>query len=224
MARRWVPSPTFLCSSCASTLNRSLRPSISMQLGTHRHLLAFRGGSEMLDVHLEADGGVPFRQMGLHGLDAGALHQADHRWRGQHAIASHVLDHQLVVDCRDALGFQSRCQASVGMCFSPLIEQPQISRIPFKLAWPALPTMMWSCTAMPSGAAMSTMALVIWMSACDGVGSYPASPQFAEYHINSAKCHSSARRRHDSWNTRDRPRFSGRAVQTRRSENSSLFA
>src|SRR5256885_1431383 len=29
MARRWVPSPTFLSSSCASTLNRSLRPSTS---------------------------------------------------------------------------------------------------------------------------------------------------------------------------------------------------
>src|SRR4029450_5340019 len=29
MARRWVPSPTFLSSSCASTLKRSLRPSTS---------------------------------------------------------------------------------------------------------------------------------------------------------------------------------------------------
>src|ERR1700730_11544822 len=36
---------------------------------------------------------------------------------------------------------------------------------------PPLPTMMWSCTAMPSGFAMSTIALVIWMSALDGVGS-----------------------------------------------------
>src|SRR5580692_1972988 len=46
-----------------------------------------------------------------------------------------------------------------------------ISRIPFRLACPFLPTMMWSCTEIPSGAAMSTIALVIWMSACDGVGS-----------------------------------------------------
>ena len=47
----------------------------------------------------------------------------------------------------------------------------QISRIPFRLAWPFLPTMMWSCTAMPSGLAISMIALVIWISACDGVGS-----------------------------------------------------
>ncbi len=47
----------------------------------------------------------------------------------------------------------------------------KINRIPFKLACPFLPTMMWSCTEMPSGAAMSMMALVIWMSACEGVGS-----------------------------------------------------
>ena len=32
--------------------------------------------------------------------------------------------------------------------------------------------MMWSCTEMPSGAAMSMIALVIWMPACDGEGSY----------------------------------------------------
>ena len=49
--------------------------------------------------------------------------------------------------------------------------QAQISRSPFKLACPFLPTMMWSCTEMPSGVAMSTIALVIRMSACDGVGS-----------------------------------------------------
>jgi len=47
----------------------------------------------------------------------------------------------------------------------------QINRIPFKLACPFLPTMMWSCMAMPSGLAISTMAFVIWMSACEGVGS-----------------------------------------------------
>src|SRR5258708_39862966 len=50
-------------------------------------------------------------------------------------------------------------------------DEAQISFIPFKLACPFLPTMMWSCTEMPSGPAMSTMAFVIWMSACDGVGS-----------------------------------------------------
>jgi hypothetical protein len=31
--------------------------------------------------------------------------------------------------------------------------------------------MMWSCTEMPSGVAMSTIAFVIWMSALDGEGS-----------------------------------------------------
>ena len=39
------------------------------------------------------------------------------------------------------------------------------------LACPSLPMMMWSCTAMPSGLATSTIACVIWMSARDGVGS-----------------------------------------------------
>jgi hypothetical protein len=38
---------------------------------------------------------------------------------------------------------------------------------------PALPTMLWSCTAMPSGFATSTIACVIWMSTRDGVGSPP---------------------------------------------------
>lgn len=33
---------------------------------------------------------------------------------------------------------------------------------------PALADEMWSCTEMPSGAEMSMIALVIWMSACDG--------------------------------------------------------
>jgi hypothetical protein len=47
----------------------------------------------------------------------------------------------------------------------------QISRNPFKLACPSLPTMMWSCTEMPSGFATSTICWVIWMSARDGVGS-----------------------------------------------------
>ena len=42
---------------------------------------------------------------------------------------------------------------------------------PLRLAWPSLPTMMWSCTAMPSGLATSMICCVIWMSARDGVGS-----------------------------------------------------
>ncbi len=42
---------------------------------------------------------------------------------------------------------------------------------PFKLACPFLPTMMWSCTAIPNGAAIATIALVTRMSACEGVGS-----------------------------------------------------
>src|SRR6185369_10966725 len=37
---------------------------------------------------------------------AGTLHQGDHRWRGQHDVASHVLDHQLVVDDCDNLRLQ----------------------------------------------------------------------------------------------------------------------
>ena len=52
------------------------------QFGPYRDLLAFRRGAEVLDVHLEAYGGVPFGEMRLHGLDAGPLHQTDHRWRG----------------------------------------------------------------------------------------------------------------------------------------------
>ena len=42
---------------------------------------------------------------------------------------------------------------------------------PRKLACPSLPTMMWSCTAIPSGAAISTICRVISISAVDGVGS-----------------------------------------------------
>src|SRR5437016_2807744 len=63
-------------------LESKLTPINLEQLGAHRDLLAFWGRSEMLDVHLEADGGVPFGQICLHGLDAGTLHQPDHRWRG----------------------------------------------------------------------------------------------------------------------------------------------
>lgn len=39
------------------------------------------------------------------------------------------------------------------------------------LAWPDLPMMMWSWTAMPSGFAVSTMVFVISISAREGVGS-----------------------------------------------------
>src|SRR5215472_17737304 len=39
-------------------LESQLAPIHLEQLGAHRHLLALRGGSEMLDMHLEADGGV----------------------------------------------------------------------------------------------------------------------------------------------------------------------
>ena len=51
------------------------------------------------------------------------------------------------------------------------LPRRQINRIPFKLACPFLPTMMWSCTEMPSGVAIWTIALVMWISACEGVGS-----------------------------------------------------
>jgi hypothetical protein len=46
-----------------------------------------------------------------------------------------------------------------------------ISFSAFRLACPSLPTIRWSCTAMPSGRAMSTIALVISMSAREGDGS-----------------------------------------------------
>ena len=46
----------------------------------------------------------------------------------------------------------------------------QINFNPLKLVWPSLPTMMWSCTEMPSGLATSMIACVIWMSARLGVG------------------------------------------------------
>jgi hypothetical protein len=66
--------------------------------------------------------------------------------------------------------YKQNCQAwQYPFAPSPI---PQISRIPFKLACPFLPTMMWSCTEMPSGEAMSMIALVIWISACGGEGSY----------------------------------------------------
>jgi hypothetical protein len=34
------------------------------------------------------------------------------------------------------------------------VDAEQINFIAFKLAWPFLPTMMWSCTATPSGPAV----------------------------------------------------------------------
>src|SRR5262249_42273378 len=45
-----------------------------------------------------------------------------------------------------------------------------ISFIAFRLACPSLPTIRWSCTAIPSGRAMSTIAFVISMSAREGDG------------------------------------------------------
>src|SRR2546422_9458070 len=47
----------------------------------------------------------------------------------------------------------------------------QISFKALKLACPSRHTMMWSCTAMPSGRAIAMICSVIWMSARDGVGS-----------------------------------------------------
>jgi hypothetical protein len=44
-------------------------------------------------------------------------------------------------------------------------RSPQISFNPFKLAYPSLPTMMWSCTEMPSGDATAMICYIIWMSA-----------------------------------------------------------
>jgi hypothetical protein len=61
----------------------------------------------------------------------------------------------------------SRVQAPVGVVNCPI----QTSLSPFKLVCPLLPTMMWSCTAIPSGVAISMIAFVISISACEGVGS-----------------------------------------------------
>jgi hypothetical protein len=71
--------------------------------------------------------------------------------------------------CRLPLSHDGLVQCAVAPASAPV--HLQISRIPFKLACLFLPTMMWSCTEMPSGVAISMIALVIWISACDGVGS-----------------------------------------------------
>jgi hypothetical protein len=47
----------------------------------------------------------------------------------------------------------------------------QMSFSPLRLACPSLPTMMWSCTAIPSGFATSIIACVISMSARAAAGS-----------------------------------------------------
>jgi hypothetical protein len=65
--------------------------------------------------------------MRLHRLDAGTLHQPDHRWRGQHALAPHVLDHQLVIDRCDDLRFEPWGQAIRWHESFSRIEQRQIS-------------------------------------------------------------------------------------------------
>ena len=49
--------------------------------------------------------------------------------------------------------------------------QPQLYQLQSLQAGVAFLTMMWSCTEMPSGAATAMICCVIWMSACDGVGS-----------------------------------------------------
>src|SRR5215475_13648578 len=82
------------------------------ELGANRNLLAFRCRAEVLDVDLEADGGVPLGQMRLYSLDARALHQPDHRRGGQHTLPSHVLDDKPVIDRRNDLCLEARCQAS----------------------------------------------------------------------------------------------------------------
>src|SRR5262245_12192443 len=94
------------------------------KLGAHRDLLAFWRGAKMLDVDFKADRGVPLGQMGLHRLDAGALHQADHARCRQHALAAHVPDHQLVIDRRDDLGLEAWCKSIRCHAFSPYTSAP----------------------------------------------------------------------------------------------------
>src|SRR4030095_5010596 len=99
--------------------------------------LAFRRGPEMLDVHLEAHGGVPVGEMRLDGLDAGTLHQTDHRWRGQDAVAAHVRDDELVVDRRDDLRFEPWCQVCRHEFPSRVAATTAFLRRAIKAGWPS---------------------------------------------------------------------------------------
>src|SRR5262245_22711345 len=92
------------------------------KLGADRDLLAFRRGAEVLDVDLKADGGVPFGQMRLYRFDACALHQSYHGGGGEHALSSHVLDDELVIDRRDDLPFKPWCETAFGHDFSPSVK------------------------------------------------------------------------------------------------------
>ena len=98
MARRCVPAPTFLSSTCASTLNPKLAVVNFEQLGSDGDRLALWGGGKVLDIHFKPNCGVALAQNGLYRLNAGAFHQADHRWGRKHAIATSVFHHQAVVD------------------------------------------------------------------------------------------------------------------------------
>src|SRR5262249_3055037 len=92
------------------------------KLGADRDLLAFRRGAEVLDVDLKADGSVPFGQLRLYRFDACALHQSYHGGGGEHALSSHVLDDELVIDRRDDLPFKPWCETAFGHDFSPSVK------------------------------------------------------------------------------------------------------
>ena len=64
-----------------------------------------------------------------------------------------------------------RCHPVPARDASDLTNHPSISFSAFRLTQPSLPTMMWSCTEIPSVRAISMIDCVIWMSARDGVGS-----------------------------------------------------
>src|SRR5262245_19466675 len=102
------------------------------KLGADRDLLALRRGAEVLDVDFEADGGVPVGEMSLHRLDASALHQSYPGGGGEHALSSHVLDGELVIDRRDDLSFKPWCETAFGHECSPLVkfEYAQLAHAP----------------------------------------------------------------------------------------------
>jgi len=80
------------------------------ELGAHLDGLALGRRREVLDVDLEAHGRVPWRQVSLNGLDAGALHQPDHGGGGENAVAAYVLHDEAVIDDADDLCGHPRLQ------------------------------------------------------------------------------------------------------------------
>src|SRR5262249_8437989 len=83
-------------------------------------------------VDSEGDGGVPVGEMAQRRRDACALHQSYHGGGGEHALSSHVLDGELVIDRRDDLSFKPWCETAFGHECSPLVkfEYAQLAHAP----------------------------------------------------------------------------------------------